>query len=152
MRQIEYMNKDDYYYYNQRNNRVRILNKIKGNRPLLHVALFLLTVLTTYLVSGIYYSLSIVSILLAHEMGHYLMCRKYGISATLPFFIPVPFQPFGTMGAFIKIRREVHCLLIYILKKLAGNLGHPGFRIPHSRCRIPVNRAEVALSGNQRIS
>ena len=106
MRQTEYFTRDDYYYNNQRN-RVSILNKIKGNRPLLHVALFLLTVLTTYMVSGIYYSLSIVSILLAHEMGHYLMCRKYGISATLPFFIPIPLPPFGTMGAFIKIRERI---------------------------------------------
>ena len=106
MRHTEYFTSDDYNYYKQRN-RLNILDKIKGNRPLIHVALFLLTVLTTYMVSGIYYSLSIVSILLAHEMGHYLMCRKYGISATLPFFIPIPFAPFGTMGAFIKIRERI---------------------------------------------
>ena len=43
---------------------------------------------------------------LAHEMGHYLMCRRYGIRATLPFFIPVP-TPIGTMGAVILIRSKI---------------------------------------------
>ena len=42
-------------------------------------------------------------ILLAHEMGHYLYCKKYGVSATLPFFIPFP-TLIGTLGAFIRIR------------------------------------------------
>ena len=106
MRQTEYYT-SDYNYYDQPRNRYNVLNKIKGNRPLINVALFLLTVATTYLVNGIFYSLSIVAILFAHEMGHYLMCRKHGISATLPFFIPIPFGPFGTMGAFIKIRERI---------------------------------------------
>lgn len=44
---------------------------------------------------------------LAHEMGHYLYCRRYGVYATLPFFIPVPFPPIGTMGAVIVIRSRI---------------------------------------------
>jgi len=106
MRHQEYYSSDGYHYYEQRN-QLRLLEKIKGNRPLVHIILLLLTVLTTYIVNGILYSLSIVSILLVHEMGHYLMCRKYGISATLPYFLPVPLPPFGTMGAFIKIRERI---------------------------------------------
>jgi membrane-associated protease RseP (regulator of RpoE activity) len=43
---------------------------------------------------------------LAHEMGHYLYCRRYGVYATLPFFIPVP-TPIGTMGAVILIRSRI---------------------------------------------
>lgn len=44
-------------------------------------------------------------ILLAHELGHYLTCRYYGIDATLPYLIPAPPPfPFGTFGAVIKIR------------------------------------------------
>jgi membrane-associated protease RseP (regulator of RpoE activity) len=46
-------------------------------------------------------------ILLAHEMGHYLYCRRYGVWATLPFFIPFPFPLFGTLGAFIRIRSPI---------------------------------------------
>ncbi len=47
------------------------------------------------------------AILLAHEMGHYLTCRYYGISASLPYFIPAP-TIVGTMGAFIRIRSPIH--------------------------------------------
>ena len=52
---------------------------------------------------GLPYSLSLILILGAHEMGHYLMCRRYGIDATLPFFIPGP-PLLGTFGAVIRIR------------------------------------------------
>lgn len=44
---------------------------------------------------------------LAHEMGHYVACRRYGVHATLPFFIPFP-TPVGTMGAVILIRSKIH--------------------------------------------
>ena len=50
------------------------------------------------------YSFALIFILLCHEMGHYLPARYYGINATLPFFIPFPVSPIGTMGAVIKIR------------------------------------------------
>ena len=43
---------------------------------------------------------------LAHEMGHYLYCRRYGVYATLPFFIPMP-TLIGTMGAVILIRSRI---------------------------------------------
>ncbi|HEX7297297.1 MAG TPA: hypothetical protein VF251_16215, partial [Pyrinomonadaceae bacterium] len=55
------------------------------------------------LLQGVAFASSLLSILFAHEMGHYLACRYYGVDATLPFFIPAP--PLflaGTFGAFIK--------------------------------------------------
>ena len=54
---------------------------------------------------GLWYSLTILGILGAHEMGHYLACRIYKVDATLPYFLPLP-PPFwtGTLGAVIRIR------------------------------------------------
>ena len=57
---------------------------------------------------GLTFSLALLTILMAHEMGHYLACRYYGVSATLPFFIPAP--PLflaGTFGAFIKMKSPI---------------------------------------------
>lgn len=58
------------------------------------------------MISGLPFSISIMTILFAHEMGHYLTCLYYGIDASLPYFIPAP-TPMGTMGAFIKIRSPI---------------------------------------------
>jgi membrane-associated protease RseP (regulator of RpoE activity) len=55
---------------------------------------------------GLKFSLSLLFILICHEMGHYIACRIYRVQATLPFFIPTPpmIGPAGTFGAFIKIQ------------------------------------------------
>lgn len=53
------------------------------------------------------YSVSLILILLCHEMGHYLPARFYGVRATLPYFIPFPIGPIGTMGAVIKIQEPI---------------------------------------------
>jgi Zn-dependent protease len=58
------------------------------------------------LLLGIPFSATLMLILLAHEMGHYLYCRRYGVNATLPFFIPAP-TIIGTLGAFIRIRAPI---------------------------------------------
>ncbi len=54
---------------------------------------------------GISFSISLIFILLSHELGHYIACRIYRVDATLPYFIPTPplIGPAGTFGAFIKI-------------------------------------------------
>ncbi len=70
----------------------------------LHLIFFVLTCFSTYLVGGFWYSVCLMSILTAHEMGHYLTSMKYGVSATPPFFIPFPLPPFGTFGAIIKMK------------------------------------------------
>src|ERR1051325_5921944 len=60
------------------------------------------------LAEGATFSGSLLAILFSHEMGHYLACRYYKVSATLPYFIPAP--PIflaGTFGAFIKIRSAI---------------------------------------------
>src|SRR5215831_3914805 len=60
------------------------------------------------LTDGLMFSGSLLAILVAHESGHYLFCRYYGVDATLPFFIPQPplLIP-GTFGAFIRMKSPV---------------------------------------------
>jgi membrane-associated protease RseP (regulator of RpoE activity) len=78
--------------------------------PVVHVLLFALTAASVYLAGGPLLAAGLLSILMAHEMGHYVMCRLYRVDATLPFFIPFPFPGFtlvGTLGAFIRIRGAI---------------------------------------------
>lgn len=56
---------------------------------------------------GISYSIPLILILLAHELGHYAMCRRWHVKATLPFFGPSP-TLLGTVGAFIWIRSPIY--------------------------------------------
>jgi membrane-associated protease RseP (regulator of RpoE activity) len=55
---------------------------------------------------GVPFSLTLLSILLAHELGHYFTCRRYGIRASYPYFIPAP-TLIGTLGAFIRIKSPI---------------------------------------------
>ena len=88
---------------------------------LLLVTLFTTTAVGTYLagvtetqlqetpaliLQGLPYALSLLIILGCHEMGHYLMARRYAMRVTLPYFIPVPFF-LGTLGAFIQMKSPV---------------------------------------------
>jgi Zn-dependent protease len=92
----------------------------RRRRILLPVVLFVLTCVSTYYTgsiqpddstsppslafdwsAGLTYMLCVMSILLAHEFGHFLQAVRYGIPASLPFFIPMPLMPLGTMGAVI---------------------------------------------------
>lgn len=59
------------------------------------------------LLDGLPFSLTLLTILLAHEMGHYLTCVRYGIDASLPYFLPAP-TLIGTFGAFIRIRSPIY--------------------------------------------
>jgi membrane-associated protease RseP (regulator of RpoE activity) len=58
------------------------------------------------LLLGIPFSFTLMGILLAHEMGHYVACKIYGIDVSYPYFIPAP-TLFGTFGAFIRIRAPI---------------------------------------------
>ncbi len=60
-----------------------------------------------FLMSGLWYSATILAILGCHEMGHYLACRYYRVDASLPYFLPAPFPMTGTFGAFIRIRSRI---------------------------------------------
>ena len=90
------------------------------DRVWLHVTLFALTVGTTWLVQGWAYSVTILSILGCHELGHYFACRYYDVDASLPYFLPVPIPPTGTLGAFIRIREPIRT------KRMLFDIGFAG--------------------------
>jgi membrane-associated protease RseP (regulator of RpoE activity) len=81
------------------------------------------------LLKGLPFTIAIMSILLAHEMGHYLTCRYYGISASLPYFIPFP-TLVGTMGAFIRIKSPIHHRGALLDVGIAGPIAGFIFAIP----------------------
>ena len=91
--------------------------------PLTHIILLVVTALTTtvagtlwegidpgldvsVLARGLPFSLTLIAILLVHETGHYVLCLRHRVSASLPYFLPAPpyIFPLGTFGAFIRIR------------------------------------------------
>lgn len=75
----------------------------------------------TYLVAGLPFSLTLLTIVLAHEFGHFLAARYYLVDASLPFFIPFP-TLIGTMGAFIRIRSAILSKRILFDIGIAGPL------------------------------
>lgn len=58
------------------------------------------------LLLGLPFAITLMTILLAHEMGHYVTARILGVRQSLPFFIPAPFVAFGTLGAVIIMRSQ----------------------------------------------
>jgi membrane-associated protease RseP (regulator of RpoE activity) len=81
------------------NRPIDFVNALNGYAELLHHP--------TLLLFGLPFSLTLMIILLAHELGHYLTCRFHRIEATPPFFIPFP-VPIGTFGAFIRITAPIY--------------------------------------------
>lgn len=114
--------------------------EITFGRLLFHLLLLSLTFLTTTFAVGFFwlggvlegfvYSFTVISILGAHEMGHYIACRWYGVRATLPYFIPVPLPPVGTFGAFIKIKSPIPSRRALFDIGIAGPLAGFVFAIP----------------------
>ncbi len=95
----------------------------RKDSPKIHIVLFLVTFLTTTaagamqqginplsdpagLVKGLFFSVTLMIILLGHEMGHYLTSKVHRVDATLPYFIPAP-SLVGTFGAVIRMRGAI---------------------------------------------
>src|SRR5947207_15538629 len=80
---------------------------------------------------GLIFSGSLLAILAAHESGHYLFCRYYGVDAALPFFIPQPplLIP-GTFGAFIRMKSPVPSRCALFVIGLTGPLAAFVFIVP----------------------
>ena len=114
---------------------------------IIKIILFLLTLGSTYFVQGFAYSIAIMSILLAHEMGHYFMSRRYGIPATLPYFIPFPLSPFGTFGAVIKMKGFITSKRALFDIGVAGPLAGFIVAIPFTVLGIKWSTVQVITPG-----
>lgn len=83
-----------------------------------------------YIGLGIPYALSILTILGAHELGHYFAARRRNHAASLPFFIPFPFSIFGTFGAFIRLRQPMRNRKVLLEIGAAGPIAGFIFAVP----------------------
>ncbi len=81
------------------------------------------------LVQGLPFSLTLMTILLAHELGHYITCVRYGIDASLPYFLPAP-SLIGTLGAFIRIRSPIYTRRALFDVGIAGPIAGFVFLLP----------------------
>ena len=114
------------------------------------MVLFVVTVATTSLAVSPMYSACLISILTAHEFGHYLAARYHGVPATLPYFIPSPLL-FGTMGAVIRMSPVIPNRRALFDIAAAGPLGGVVLAIPISfggmllSERIPLDENSVGI-------
>ena len=97
----------------------------------------------SHLLLGVPFSLALMGILLAHEMGHYLYCRRYGVYATLPFFIPAP-TLVGTLGAFIRIRSRIRSRDALFDIGIAGPVAGFALALPLMFVGLTLSRAGIA--------
>ncbi len=132
------------------------INHASPSNPLINVILFVLTLLSVLFAGALYgyegpvtgdiftdlihilgnlasgwpFAASMLGILLAHEFGHYLAARYHKTDVTLPYFIPFPFSPFGTMGAAIRLKEPPRNKRILLDIGVAGPLAGLVVAIP----------------------
>jgi membrane-associated protease RseP (regulator of RpoE activity) len=129
------------------------------SRLWVHVLLFLLTVLTTTTIgammegkdpfgsirgfaSGFPFSFTILAILGIHEFAHYIAGKRWGISVTLPYFIPAPFPPIGTFGAVIRLKSSIPNRKALVDVGVAGPIA--GFVVAVAACIVGLTLSHVA--------
>lgn len=84
----------------------------------------------SHLLTGWPFSLSLLLILGAHELGHYFAARHHNVPVTLPYFLPMPLSLVGTMGAFIRLKAPIYNKRALLDIGAAGPLAGLVFAIP----------------------
>ncbi len=127
--------------------------------PYLHILLFIFTLFSTLVAGalqkginllkepgriheGLPFSLTLMTILMSHELSHYFASKKHHTKATLPYFIPAP-SIIGTFGAFIKMKSPI------ITRKALVDIGASG---PIAGFIISVLASIIGLSYSKVIS
>jgi membrane-associated protease RseP (regulator of RpoE activity) len=125
--------------------------------PYLHIGLFIITFLTTLaagalqrgvniienparIIEGLPFAGTLMTILLCHELSHYITSRKHHTKATLPYFIPAP-SIIGTFGAFIKMKSPIITRSALIDIGASGPIA--GFIISVIACIVGLDMSEV---------
>ncbi len=94
------------------------------------------------LASGLLFALPMLSVLLAHEAGHYLAARRHGLDVSPPYFIPAPFiiSLIGTFGAFIRLRSPMLHRRMLMEVGAAGPLAGLVLALPVAAVGIALSR------------
>lgn len=109
-----------------------------------------------FVASGVPFLVCMLGILLAHELGHYFAARYHKVEVTLPYFIPMPLPPFGTMGAFIQLKAPPTNRRVLLDIGVAGPLAGFVVAVPvliiglltSPVQHIPVSGQAVSFEGN----
>jgi membrane-associated protease RseP (regulator of RpoE activity) len=105
-----------------------------------------------FLASGWPFLLSMLGILLAHELGHYFAARYHKVAVTLPYFLPFPLSPFGTLGAFIRLKSAPTNRRVLLDIGIAGPLAGLVIALPvliYGLATSPVTSLGAALPPGQ---
>ncbi|HNS95456.1 MAG TPA: site-2 protease family protein [Polyangiaceae bacterium] len=120
----------------------------RRNRYAIHLGLFVATVISVLfagnqelllgdepltlanLWKGWTFAVPLMVILLAHEFGHYIAARWHRVHASLPYFIPMPISPFGTMGAIISMKGRIGSRKALLDIGASGPLAGMVFAVP----------------------
>ena len=132
-------------------------HKLTRTHVLLFIATFFTTLISGALLNGVIpweepeklyrglpFSLTLLLILMVHELSHYFTSRKHNVSASLPYFIPAP-PIIGTFGAIIKMKPPIPDKRSLIDIGASGPIG--GFIIAIIACVIGLSLSEVKPAG-----